>query len=137
METQRRFPAATSHGPCPITCGRGRRQSIWMHSCACAAERPAKHPSQLLVMPQGRHQAAKPAWPHPPHAPELYRPGGWAEKLQHPGTTALQRHCKHSQGDLPKLGSCREGKDPLNVVFINLDPLRSYQKLQHTPTAQG
>lgn len=74
-------------------------------------------------MPHGQHQAAKPfsGRPHPPQN----------SVCEHPW-----HHCRHSQ-DLPKLGSCREGTDPLNEAFINLGPLRSYKKLPHTTTAQG
>lgn len=60
MNIHRGFLAAALHRPCHIACGRGKRQCIWLVVPVQLNPLP-NIPYSFLVMPHGRHQAAKPA----------------------------------------------------------------------------
>lgn len=72
--------------------------------------------------PHGQHQAGKSATLFSGQ-PQHHTPQNSIDCVSNEAigihvTTAVLRDFRCSQKDLPKLGSCRVGRDPLNVVFI-------------------
>lgn len=121
IKTHTGFPAAL-HGPYHIACYERNGQSIWMVN-DYAAESFAKHPmllsSNIMWSATGRQVSHTLFWMAPvSHATKLYIEYVSNEATGIHITTTVLRHCRRSQKDLPKLGSCRAGRDSLNVLFI-------------------
>ena len=120
IKTSPGFPAAL-HRPYHITCCKGNGQSVRMVMPTQLNPLP-NIPYCFPVIPCGQHQEGKSValfsgWPQH-HMPQNSIDCVSNEATGIHITTAVLRHCGRSQKNLPKLGSCRAGRDPLNVVFI-------------------
>lgn len=116
--------------------GTGRTYGWLCHAAESSAKHPIRLSSDTTWYQAGKSAALFSGWPQ--H--HMWRNSIRSVSNEATGihiTSAVPRHCRCSQKDLPKLGSCRVGRGPVECGFHNLGPHRSYKKkLPHIPTAQ-